>query len=101
MSGGSHDYVYCKIENELCGQMHDPELNELMSDISELAHYLEWWESGDIGEESYRKTVCKFKRKWFQSSREERLKKYVDEALERQKVELYKMIETRKGGSPK
>ena len=30
MSGGSRDYICYKIENELCGQMYDDELNDLM-----------------------------------------------------------------------
>lgn len=97
MSGGSHDYVCFKIEDELCGKMYDPELNDLMEDIAGLAQDLEWWDSGDISEEDYRKAVRDFKKKWFCSSREERLKKYVDDTLERQRANLYKMIEITEG----
>lgn len=98
MSGGSHSYVCYTIEEELCGQMHDPELNDLMDDIAKLAHDLEWWESADYSEETYRANVRKFKEKWFSTSREERLKTYVDEALERQRSEFYSMIGIKKGG---
>ena len=92
MSGGSHNYIFADIENQLCGRMSDPELNDLMEDISELAHDLEWWQSGDYDEEDYRKTVTKFKKKWFNSSREVRLKKYVAEAVKELKTDLYNMI---------
>lgn len=92
MSGGSHNYICYDIEEQLCGKMHDAELNDLMNDISKLAHDLEWWESADCSEENYRETVRTFKQKWFNSPREERLKKYIDGALERQKTELYNLI---------
>lgn len=92
MSGGSHNNVFCMIEDYLCSQMHDPELNDLMQDIAVLAHDLEWYDSGDINEEKYKASVRRFKEKWFNSSHEERLKKYIDDALEKQKSELYSMI---------
>lgn len=41
MSGGCKNYICYKIENELVGQMHDKELDDLMKDITELAHDLE------------------------------------------------------------
>ena len=40
MSGGSHNYICWKIEEELVGRMHDAELDDLMNDIAELAHDL-------------------------------------------------------------
>ena len=92
MSGGSHGYVYCSIEENLCGQMYDTELNDLMKDIKKLAHDLEWYDSSDIGEEQYFDTVAKFKQKWFKSNREQRLKSYVDEQLEQLKESLYRLI---------
>lgn len=99
MSGGSHDYVYIKIEDELCGKMHDAELNDLIEDIAGLAHDLEWWKSGDTCEDDYREAVRRFKHKWFNHPRDERLKKYVDYSLESTRAELYKMIETGNGGT--
>lgn len=92
MSGGSYSYIFAKIESQLCGRMFDTELNDLMEDISNLAYDLELWQSGDRDEEDYRKTVTKFKEKWFNSSREVRLKKYVDEAVKELKTDLYNMI---------
>jgi hypothetical protein len=91
MSGGSHAYAFCVIK-DLCGQMHDQELDDLMTDIAELAHDLEWFDSSDICEESYLQTVRRFKDKWFNSSREDRLKQYVDDAISKLKNELYGLL---------
>lgn len=92
MSGGSHNYIYYKIEEELVGQMHDMELNDLMKDIAELAHDLEWFDSSDCSENDYKKSVEKFKNKWFGKSRNERLKEYIDESINKLKDQLYTMI---------
>lgn len=72
--------------------MHDRELNDLMKDIAELAHDLEWYDSSDYGEDDYRESVVKFKAKWFEQSREERLKNYIDEAVDELRKDLYAMI---------
>lgn len=92
MSGGSHNYVCFKIEEELCGRMWDPELDDLMQDIANLAHDLEWYESGDYGRDDYFKSVKAFKEKWFEGDRKTRLKGYIDEKLEQTREELYSMI---------
>ena len=65
MSGGSHNYICYHIEDDLCGQMEDKELDDLMKDIAELAHDLEWYHSCDKDKEDYMKTVKNFKQKWF------------------------------------
>ena len=92
MSGGSHDYICYKIENELVGCMKDTELNDLMKDIAELTHDLEWADSGDILDEDYFETVKKFKEKWFKQNRDERLKNYIDEKIDKTKKELYRLV---------
>lgn len=92
MSGGSHNYICFSIEEELVGKMHDIELDDLMADVAKLAHAVEWMDSGDTCEETYRKEVAAFKKKWFTDSRDERLKGYVDEAIAKLKTELYAMI---------
>ena len=55
-------------------------------------HDLEWWISGDTNEEAYRNSVNRFKKKWFNGNRKERLKGYIDKELEKTKKELYKTI---------
>lgn len=89
MSGGSHNYIAYQIEQELGGMMEDKEMNELIQDIIEVAHDLEWWKSGDIDEHNYRKTVDEFKTKWFRGDGRtsqglyiKRLKRYVEEELQ-------------------
>jgi len=83
MSGGSHNYIYQLINQQLVGQMEDIELDDLMKDISDLAHDLEWYHSSDYSKETYFAKVKEFKAKWFESSREERLKRYVHSQLKR------------------
>lgn len=63
MSGGSHDYLYYRMHELFVGDMHDAELDELMEDICELGHDLEWRQSGDYGEDAYRMTAQAFKKK--------------------------------------
>ena len=92
MSGGSHGYVYARIEEELCGQMHDRELDDLMQDVAKLAHDLEWYDSSDICEKTYRKSVAEFKKKWFQQSREARLIGYINKETDRLRADLLALI---------
>lgn len=92
MSGGSRDYICYKIENELCGRMYDDELNDLMEDVSKLAHDVEWLDSADIGSDDYMKTVTEFKQKWFKGDRQTRLKPYIDRQIEDIKKKLYALI---------
>lgn len=92
MSGGNHNFIYLHIQEELCGKMHDPELDDLMKDIAELAHQLEWAESGDTDWSTYQKYVTEFKNKWFKQNRTKRLKQYIDDTCERTKNQLYDMI---------
>lgn len=92
MSGGSYSYIGSRLEDECAGRMFDAEMNELIKDLSEVLHELEWWQSGDCLEETYRKSVTEFKEKWFKGSRDERLKGYIDKSIEELKYELYLMI---------
>lgn len=98
MSGGSHDYICYKIESELVGQMYDKELDDLMQDIAELAHDVEWHDSGDTCKETYLESVAKFKQKWFKGNREERLKGYIDYSIDNLRSELYNLIGVNKNG---
>ena len=64
MSGGSFNYMCYRVDDEYSGRMEDDELNALLKDFVEVLHDLEWWQSADIGEDTYRKTVTAFKNKW-------------------------------------
>lgn len=92
MSGGSYNYIYLSLENECVGRMHDEEMNDMIEDLCNVLHELEWWQSNDASKESYRKCVSEFKAKWFNGDREERIKGYVDKQINLVRAELYKMI---------
>ena len=92
MSGGSYNYIYCKLEEECSGSMYDAEMNDLITDLCDVLHDLEWWQSGDSSEEVYRETVTKFKKKWFMGNRDERLRGYIDKQLGIVRHELYALI---------
>lgn len=75
MSGGAFNYEYYRFNEAYSEQMNDPILNELIEDLTDVLHDLEWYESGDYSEIEYRETVNKFKDKWI---RKKQLKKYLD-----------------------
>ena len=92
MSGGSYNYIYSRLSMECAGEMKDAEMDDLIKDLCEVLHDLEWWQSGDIGEEDYRKTLSEFKTKWLGGNREERLKGYIDKQLSVTRSRLYDLI---------
>ena len=81
MSGGHFDYLYWQVEETYVGQMEDCELDEMMKDLCELLHDLEWWQSADYIEDTYRETVKKFKKKWFGQTDEKRLAKLSNKVI--------------------
>ena len=89
MSGGSYNYMYCRIEDEYVGKMYDSQLNAMMKDLCKLLHDLEWWQSCDYSEERYRDTVRKFKKKWFKQTKID-VQKQIESKLEQTKDELLK-----------
>ena len=93
MSGGSYNYIYSRLRNECEGNMFDPEMDELVHDLCDVLHDLEWWQSGDKSETDYRTSVFNFKRKWFHAERNDRLKKYIDEQTRLVRNKLYKILD--------
>lgn len=92
MSGGSYEYICYKLESECQGRMYDAEMEDLITDLANVLHDLEWWQSGDCSEDTYRKSLIEFKTKWFKTSRSKRLKSYIDEQVESVRSQLYAMI---------
>ena len=92
MSGGSYSYKYYEVEDYYVGAMYDEELNEMMEDLVKVLHDVEWWQSCDIGEDTYRKTVKEFKDKWFNTDRCERLKPIIDRRINEVRTELINMV---------
>ena len=87
MSGGHFNY-FCFEMDRLADEWQDRELDELWKDLSELAHTLEWYRSGDTDEKPYFDAVVAFKQKWFQGDRAERYKKYLDEEYQKLRDEF-------------
>ncbi len=92
MSGGSYSYVCYTLEEACEGRMYDAEMNLFIKDFVELLHDLEWWQSGDVGEDRYRKTLKQFKDKWFKGDRNTRLEEIIKEKCEALKAELIEML---------
>ena len=92
MSGGSYSYVYCRVENECVGRMFDRQLDEMMKDLVKVLHDLEWWQSSDTGEDTYRRAVTEFKKKWFKQRKID-VQKQIESEFERTKDELMKEFE--------
>lgn len=92
MSGGSYSYIYSRLSEECEGRMYDDEMDDMITDLCELLHDLEWWQSCDYSEESYRKTLTAFKKKWFKGDRSERLKGYIDNQIGMVREQLYALI---------
>ena len=92
MSGGSYSYIYSTLLSECGGRMYDTEMNDMINDLAEVLHALEWWQSSDDSEEIYRKELAKFKAKWFKGNRKERLKGYIDEQIGIVRGQLYSLI---------
>ena len=92
MSGGSYSYICYRLKEECSGRTYDIELNDLIDDLCEVLRSLEWWQSGDSCEETYREKVAKFKTKWLGSNRQERLKGYIDKQTGLLRTELLQLI---------
>lgn len=89
MSGGSYNYMYSRIEYEYAGKMYDSQLNAMMKDLVDLLHDLEWWQSCDCDEKTYRESVNKFKKKWFKQTKID-VQKQIESEFEKTKNELLK-----------
>ena len=92
MSGGSYGYIYSRLEEECVGRMYDVEMDDMINDLCEVLHDLEWWQSGDSSEDKYKATLTKFKAKWFKDNRKERLKGYIDDQIGIVRKQLYALI---------
>lgn len=92
MSGGSYNYIYSRLQTECEGAMHDAEMDDLIRDLCEVLHDLEWWQSADCSEQTYRNTLARFKAKWFKGDRKERLKGYIDNQIALTRKKLYDLI---------
>lgn len=105
MSGGSLGYFYNSLMEHV-GDFGDVELDDLVKDLAKLFHAREWFLSSDTGEGDWCEARSKFKAKWFcKDSRDERFRRYIDEAAEKLRDEFglndHKRCETCKHWTPK
>ena len=91
MSGGSYNYKFYVLEEYYVGKMYDTELDEMLKDLIEVLHDVEWWQSCDISEEDYRETVNKFKKKWFKRDTFQ-VKNFIEEQFNNTKQGLLKQF---------
>ena len=89
--GSKEQKRYAKTAREI-DPMEDIELSDLVYDVFCLIHSAAWYKSGDNSEETYRKDVEAFKKKWFKNKRSDRLKEYVDAAVKELRDKLMVMI---------
>ena len=64
MSGGSFNYEYYRFRDTYSGVTHDALLDQLIEDLADVLHELEWYESADYSYYEYIETLEKFKNKW-------------------------------------
>ena len=97
MSGGYFNYINDSAKNEIFNWydypnenvFEDREITELIWDVFELIHDFDWYKSGDTCKETYLQAKADFKKKWFGGNRGVRVRRIVDEALQKTKTELY------------
>ena len=98
MSGGRFDYAdenamieifgFCDSDN-IPNVFEDREISELIYDVFNLIHDFDWYACGDTGKEDYLESKQRFKKKWFGTKRGLRIKRIIDDAIERTRAELY------------
>lgn len=91
MSGGSMNYAFRHLE-DMADYVEDREIKDLLNDLSNLMHDLEWWQSGDYSSSDYYESLDEFKKKWFGNNRNERLREYLNSELDDMKSKIEKLI---------
>lgn len=103
MSGGRFEYIDSSLKDAIFGWTDTPgnvfedrEISDLVWDVLNLIHDYDWYASGDTSKETYLKAKAEFKKKWM-SNRGVRVKRIVDEAIQRTKDELYETFGLEEG----
>lgn len=101
MSGGHFNYQDSSLKSEMFGwgdkrysdPMEDVELSQMVYELLDLLHDLDWYKSGDTGDENYLEAKAKFKNKWLRNKNyNDVIKDLIEEEFENKKQELLKMI---------
>ncbi len=70
--------------------MEDKQLSELVFDVLCLIHSVDWYLSDDTCEETYRKDVTFFKKKWLKVKPDDLTKAEIDKSVQEFREEMYK-----------
>ncbi len=105
MSGGHFNYANNSLQDAIFTHswigtrdpkddpFHDIEISDLVYDVFGLIHDLDYYESCDYGEGTYRKCLTEFKDKWFaKGARQKRMAKYIDESISALRADLIAMV---------
>lgn len=91
MSGGAFNYIFHYLE-DASEMTYDLEIKDLLKDLSKLLKSEEWYRSGDTLASDYKEDLNSFKKKWFKSDRNKRLKIYIDDTVRKLKEDMYGLI---------
>lgn len=86
---GTRGFEQSKLARRM-NPLDDLVISELVFDVFCLLHSYDWYTSGDTCEETYRKDVKRFKKKWLKSLPKSHIKEIVNDETSRLRDELYK-----------
>lgn len=99
MSGGYFDYQDLTLANAIFDDdkhphdvFEDVEITNIVHDVFDLIHALDWYKSGDTSQEDYLKAKNEFKHKWL-CQPTQRTQRIVDTAVTQLKRELYQTFD--------
>lgn len=114
MSGGHWNYQNDSLAHELFGwgfspdygeegfsqakdarksnPLEDKQLSEMLWDMFCVLHSYDWYACSDTGEDTYRKDVEYFKKKWLKASPEELVRREIDANLEEARQAIYQSL---------
>ena len=93
MSPDYGEYGFSKAKDaRAMNPLKDKQLSELCWDMFCLLHSLDWYESGDTGEETYAEDVKRFKDKWLNKDADVIKREEIDKSIEELREQLYKEL---------
>lgn len=95
MSSGSMSYVY--YVEAATKYIEDAEIKNLILDTAKLLHDVEWFTDCINDPVQVEESIYNFRHKWFGTSRNERIKEYIETSLEAVKQDMLKLIDDGKG----
>ena len=85
---GDDDYQQSVKNVRKINPCEDRQITELVFDVFCLLHSLDWYRSGDTGEETYNADLKFFKKKWLKPCGEELVKREVNKCVDDLRNEL-------------